>query len=145
MANISVTDTAVSTLFEQLAAPAKLVGMDYASNLAIYDNLQRLYNRLYPMMMLDFVHQLDYKVFVKLTKSHTHKVVGYTLAVPSTTLAPFRPLTRYILMATAFPEPWTGIPAKLSMGGMVLSPMFTAMKTVADVSIQIDKTKKTYI
>jgi len=145
MFNISVTDTAVANLFEQLAAPVKLEGLDYTQAFFIYDNLQRLYARLYPMMMLDFVHQKDYNTFVLLTKMHTHKVAGHTIALPSKKLMPFKPLTLAILAATASPEPWTGIPAKTLSGGLVLSPMYSALREVSKTSLKIDKAKKSYI
>ena len=145
MFNINVTDTAVANLFENLAAPVKVEGLDYTQAQFIFDNLQRLYMRLYPFMMLDFVHQKDYNTFVKLVKTHNHKVVGHKVALPSKKLLPFRPLTRFILAATVTPEPWTGIPAKTFGGGLVLSPMYSALREVAKTSVKIDKKKKEYI
>ena len=143
--NIETTDTLIATMFENLAAPAKVTGMDYTQPWFIYDNLSRLYARLYPFMMRDFVHQKDYNTFVKLVKSHKHVVVGHKTALPSTQLTPFRPLTLFILAATVTPEPWTGIPAKTLGGGLVLTPMYQTLRTAAKAALTVDKTKKEYL
>jgi len=143
--DINVTNTAIANIFEPLAAPLKLKGVDYTTSAFTFDNIWRLYARLYPLMMLDFVHQKDYNTFVKFVKAHKHKVVAHKIALPSGQLAAFHPLTLMILAATVSPEPWSGLPAKNIPGGLLMNPMYNALRTLSKTTLEIDKKKKEYL
>ena len=138
---VSVTNAVISGVFQPVITGGPMVaGLDYTASLFTWQNIKRLYARLYPLMMMDFVHINDYKVFVSLTKSHKHLAKGAPTTSPITPIKIFRPITKAILAATAFPEPWSGLPAKdTGPYGIVWEMQYAQFRNVAKAALKIDK------